>query len=77
MHLWLLMAATGAAVGALWVYADPVAQANPWVALPLLLSAGLLIATALHVAQRRYAGRAQSRDRKPLAGPRPGARLPQ
>lgn len=74
--LWLLLAGAGAASGAIWLYAPPAGNAGLWALLPFLVSAGLVIATALHLAQR--AGRPHSqRNRKPLSGPRPGARLPQ
>ena len=76
--LWLLLAGVAAALCAIWLYAPLTAYVGLWALLPLLVSAAMIVATAHHLAQRYHAGRPQyERNRKPLAGPRPGARLPQ
>lgn len=76
--LWLLLAGVAAALCAIWLYAPLTGNVGLWALLPLLVSAAMIVATAHHLAQRHHAGRPQyERNRKPLAGPRPGARLPQ
>jgi O-antigen/teichoic acid export membrane protein len=70
--LWLSLAGAGLALCAIWLLAPPESHIGLWALLPFLLSAVLVIAAAHHLAHRYHHGR----HRKPLAGPRPGARLP-
>lgn len=71
---WLAATALAVAACSVWLLGGPNAVASPWMVLPFALTGGLLIAVA------RYALRDSPRARyrrchKPLAGPRPGARL--
>jgi peptidoglycan/LPS O-acetylase OafA/YrhL len=63
-------------LGSVWIIAGAGPAPGPWAVLPLAGSAALLACTAIAIGARRNDLRRYRVQHKPLAGPRPGAQLP-
>lgn len=73
--VWAVAAAGALALSVLSLMAAPDGVPGVWALLPFMLTAGIL-AGLVHVLARQDPATRYHLEHKPLAGPRPGARLP-